>query len=59
MDYVPLKRVKAVWEKQYTKGLSPGLNPKKLSAVLRGVGLDGEWQNAVFNQLMKWERFMT
>ena len=30
MDYVPLKRVKAVWEKLYMKVLSPNLNPKKL-----------------------------
>ena len=49
MDYIPLKRVKAVWEKLYMKGLSPNLNPKKLSAVLREVGLDREGQNAVFN----------
>ena len=55
MDYVPLKRVKAVWKKLYMKGLSPSLNPKKLSAVLREVGLDREGQNTVFNQLMKWE----
>jgi len=55
MDYVPLKRVKAVWEKQYMKGLSPSLNPKKLSAVLGEVGLDREGQKAVFNQLMKGE----
>ena len=55
MDYVPLKRVKAVWEKLYMKGLSPNLNPKKLSAVLREVGLDREGQNALFNQLMKGE----
>ena len=58
MDYVPLKRVKAVWEKLYTKGLSPNLNPKKLSAVLREVGLDREGQKAVFNQLMKGESFV-
>ncbi|MBO8144618.1 MAG: transposase [Thermodesulfobacterium sp.] len=58
MDYVPLKRVKAVWEKLYMKGLSPNLNPKKLSAVLREVGLDREGQNAVFNQLMKGESFV-
>ena len=55
MDYVPLKRAKAVWEKLYMKGLSPSLNPKKLSAVLREAGLDREGQNIVFNQLMKWE----
>ena len=58
MDYIPLKMVKAVWEKLYMKGLSPSLNPKKQSAVLREVGLDGEGQNAVFNQLMKGESFV-
>ena len=40
------------------KGLSPNLNPKKLSTVLREVGLDREGQNAVFNQLMKGESFV-
>lgn len=58
MRYIPLKRAKAVWEKLYNvKGISPSLNPKKLSAVLREVGLDREGQNAVFNQLMSGESF--
>lgn len=58
MGYVPLKRVRAVWEKLYNvKGISPSLNPKKLSAVLREVGLDRDGQNAVFNQLMRGESF--
>jgi len=38
MDYAPLKRAKAVWEKLYMKGLSPNLNPKKLSAVRSRIG---------------------
>ena len=43
MGYTPLKRAKAVWEKLYLD-LDPNLNPKKLSKVLREIGLNGEAQ---------------
>ena len=36
-----------VWEKLYMKGLSPNLNPKKLSAVLKEAGLDRGGQNGM------------
>ena len=57
MGYTPLKRVKAVWEKLYMD-LKPNLNPKKLSEVLKEVGLNREAQNAVFKALMNDKHFV-
>lgn len=58
MGYVPLKRVKAVWEELYNVlDVSPSLNPKNSSAMLREVGLDRDGQNAVSNQLVSGENF--
>jgi len=57
MGYVPLKRVKAVWEKLYLD-IKPNLNPKKLSEVLKEVGLNREGQNAVFKALMNDKHFV-
>jgi len=57
MGYVPLKRVKAVWEKLYLN-LDPNLSPKKLSEVLKEVGLNREAQNAVFRALMNDKHFV-
>jgi len=57
MGYVPLKRVKAVWEKLYSD-LDPNLSPKKLSEVLKEVGLNREAQNAVFRALMNDKHFV-
>jgi transposase len=57
MGYTPLKRVKAVWEKLYTD-IKPNLNPKKLSSVLKEVGLNREGQNEVFRALMDDRHFV-
>jgi len=57
MGYTPLKRAKAVWEKLYLD-LDPNLNPKKLSKVLREIGLNREAQNAVFRALMDDRHFV-
>jgi transposase len=52
MGYVPLKRVRIVWEKLYNVyDLSPDLSPKMLSRVLKSVGLNRKAQNMVFNHL--------
>lgn len=63
MGYVPLKRVRSVWEKLYSElqdlpDLNLNLNPKKLSKVLREVGLNREAQNSVFRALMKEKSFV-
>ena len=57
VGYTPLKRVKAVWEKLYLD-IKPNLNPKKLSEVLKEVGLNREAQNAVFRALMNGKHFV-
>ena len=52
MGYVPLKRVKTMWEKLYNvHDLSPDLSPKMLSRVLKTVGLDRRAQQIVFEHL--------
>jgi len=56
MGYIPLKRAKTVWEKLYTN-INPNMNPKKLSAVLKEVGLNREGQNKVFQKLMDSKTF--
>jgi len=71
MGYAPLKRVGSVWEKLYSDlpdipdldlnldlNLNLNLNPKKLSKVLREVGLNREAQNSVFRALMKEKNFV-
>ena len=60
MGYVPLKRVRSMWEKLYSDPDLPdlNLNPKKLSKVLREVGLNREAQNSVFRALMKEKNFV-
>jgi hypothetical protein len=51
--YVPLKRVKARWEKLYNPlGIAPQLEAKYLSDVLRYAGTDREAQDKVFKALM-------
>jgi transposase len=57
MGYTPLKRVKTVWEKLYMD-IDPNLNPKKLSSVLKEVGLNRDAQNAVFKALMNDKHFV-
>ena len=57
MGHTPLKRVKAVWEKLYMD-LKPNLNPKKLSAVLKEVGLNRDAQNTIFRALMNGKHFV-
>ena len=57
MGYTPLKRVKTAWEKLYMD-IRPNLNPKKLSSVLKEVGLDREGQGAVFKALMNERNFI-
>ena len=61
MGYAPLKRVGSAWEKLYSDlpDLPDlNLNPKKLSKVLREVGLNREAQNSVFRALMKEKNFV-
>jgi len=55
--HTPLKRVKAVWEKLYLD-LDPNLSAKKLSAVLKEVGLNRDAQNTVFKALMNDKHFV-
>jgi len=53
MGYVPLKRVKARWEKLYNPlDINPQLDAKHLSDVLRCAGTDREGQDRVFKALM-------
>jgi len=50
--YVPLKRVRSIWEKLYDPlKLNPSLSPGTLSKVLKVVGTDYEAQNAIFEEL--------
>jgi len=50
--YVPLKRVKSLWEKLYSPmDMSPSLSPGNLSRVLKEVGIDNEGQNYIFREL--------
>ena len=50
--YVPLKRARTSWEKLYdVHGVSPNLEPKNLSSVLKKVGMNRRGQNMVFDHL--------
>jgi hypothetical protein len=50
---IPLKRVGIRWKKYYNQPkLTPRLDPKHLSQVLRSIGADQKAQNAVFTQLI-------
>jgi len=50
--YVPLKRVRVSWEKLYdVNEISPNLEPKNLSHVLKKVGMNRKGQNMVFDHL--------
>jgi len=50
--YVPLKRVRVSWEKLYdVNEISPNLEPKNLSCVLKKVGMNRKGQNVVFDHL--------
>jgi transposase len=52
--YVPLKRIKSKWEKLYNPlNITPQLDPKHLSDVLKIVGADRKAQNTLFLDLMK------
>lgn len=54
MGYVPLKRVKARWEKLYNPmGINPHLDAKHLSDVLKHIGMNRKAQDTVFRALMK------
>lgn len=54
--YVPLKRVESVWERLYNiTEISPSLNPKNLSSILKEIGLDRIKQDRIFESLSKTE----
>jgi hypothetical protein len=54
MGYVPLKRVKSKWEKLHNPlNITPRLDPKHLSDVLKIIGADRKAQNTIFLGLMK------
>ncbi|MCK4398443.1 MAG: transposase [Methanophagales archaeon] len=49
---VPLKRIKDAWEKLYNaENMNPYLSPKKLSRIIREVGVNRAGQNIIFNEL--------
>ena len=49
---VPLKRIKDAWEKLYNaENMNPYLSPKKLSGIIREVGVNRAGQNIIFNEL--------
>ncbi len=52
--YIPLKRVESVWDRLYniTK-ISPSLNPKNLSLILKEIGLNRIKQDKIFERLSK------
>jgi len=54
--YVPLKRVESVWERLYNlKEISPSLNPKNLSSILKEIGSNRIKQDRIFERLSKTE----
>lgn len=54
--YVPLKRVESVWDRLYNiTEISPSLNPKNLSLILKEIGLNRIKQDKVFESLSKTE----
>jgi hypothetical protein len=55
--YVPLKRVENVWDRLYNiNKITPSLNPKYLSSVLKQVGLNRGGQNQIFKSLSNTEK---
>jgi transposase len=49
---VPLKRIKDAWEKLYNaENMNLYLSPKKLSRIIREVGVNQAGQNIIFNEL--------
>jgi len=55
--YVPLKRVENVWDRLYNiNKITPSLNPKYLSSVLKQVGLNRGGQNQIFKSLSNKEK---
>ncbi len=55
--YVPLKRVENVWDRLYNiNKITPSLNPKYLSSVLKQVGLNRGGQNQIFKSLSRTEK---
>ena len=49
---VPLKRINDAWEKLYNaENMNPYLSPKKLSRIIREVGVNLAGQNIIFNEL--------
>ncbi len=54
--YVPLKRVESVWNRLYNiTEISPSLNPKNLSSILKEIGLNRIKQDRIFESLSKTE----
>ena len=54
LGYIPLKRVESIWEKLYDPNdLSPNLNPKNLSEVLKEVESDRCGQNIILEGTMQ------
>jgi hypothetical protein len=54
--YVPLKRVESVWGRLFNIAeISPSLNPKNLSSILKEIGLDRTKQDRIFESLSKTE----
>jgi len=55
--YVPLKRVESVWDRLYNiTEISPSLNPKNLSSILKEIGLNRIKQDRIFESLSKTEQ---
>jgi transposase len=55
--YVPLKRVENVWDRLYNiNKITPSLNTKYLSSVLKQVGLNRGGQNKIFKSLYSTEK---
>jgi len=54
--YVPLKRVESVWDRLYNiTEISPSLNPKNLSSILKEIGSNRIKQDRIFQRLSKTE----
>lgn len=57
IGYTPLKRVRSVWDKIYNvSGISPNLDAKNLSHILKMVGSDSRAQDSVFKALSEKDR---
>jgi len=52
--YIPLKRVESVWDRLYNiSKISPSLNPKSLSSMLKEIGSNRIKQDRFFEKLSK------